>query len=140
MNYNIKPYKQAGKIEFGMHSSEVRKILACKFSSFLRTPFAKIPCDFFEELGLFIYYKQGGLVEAIEFTLPANPIFDGTNLLNLSFLEAMGILNQNEHEIEFENESFINHDLGIGVFGLNQYECKDFDIESIIVFEDGYYD
>ena len=79
MSFLIESFKGAGAIEFGMTPNQVRGCLGGGFKSFKRTPAAAIPCDYYDSLGIFVYYKLPGEVEAIEFASPACPEFENKN-------------------------------------------------------------
>jgi hypothetical protein len=122
-----------------MKPADVRNILGVSFKSFKRTPASEFPCDYFESLGVFVYYKQYGIVEAIEFALPAEPVFESTNLLSLSFKELKRWLKIKDSKLEVDVDSLTSNALGIGAYAPNAEEDPDLPVESVILFEHGYY-
>lgn len=123
-----------------MTPDEVRSVVGVEYTSFKRTSSADLPCDYFEPKEIFVYYKLPGVVEAIEFAPPANPTFDGANLLELSFDKLKEFLRKYDSELEVEEDSLTSYCLGVGAYASNAIEDPNSPPESIIVFEQGYYD
>lgn len=140
MIFSIDLLKGAENIFFGMTPNEVRAELGGKYKSFKKTYHSKYPCDYFEELGVFVYYKLPGLVEAIEFSEPAKPILEEKNLLCLPFEQLKSILLSKDTELEIEPDSLTSYSLGVGVYAPDANRLPNSFPESIIVFERGYYD
>jgi len=116
----------AGKIKFGMTPDQVRLLLGEVFDSFKRTEEYVFPCDYFENLGVFAYYNASGVLEAIEFTEPAVPLIT--------------YLSDKDKDLEVESDSLTSHVLGIGAYAPDADDNTSLPAESIIVFENGYYD
>jgi len=140
MKFNIKSYSSAGPIKFGMRQSEVRDLLGTNYKSFKRTPASEYPCDYFKSLGVFVYYKNPGVVEAIEFAVPAEPIFESENLLNLSYEDLLVFFQMKDANLEIEPDSLISFLFGISAYTPNADENPQLPAESIIAFGNGYYD
>ncbi|MGR5280809.1 ABC transporter ATP-binding protein [Photobacterium damselae subsp. damselae] len=140
MYFLITSFAGAGSLKFGMTPDEVRSLLGANFKSFKRMPNSEFPCDYFESLGVFVYYKLPGVVEAIEFADPAAPEYENNNLLKLSFDDLKKILLGKDKKLEVESDSLTSHSLGIGVYAPDADEDPSLPVESIIVFEKDYYD
>lgn len=140
MIFNIKECLGTNEVPFGMPINQVRQNLAVHFNSFKRTPASEFPCDFFETIGFFVYYKKPGIVNAIEFSLPSEPLFKGNNLFHCSFLDLKAFLLSLDADIEIEADSLTSYKLGIGAYAPEAEEEPTLPVESIIVFEQGYYD
>lgn len=140
MSFPIVSYKGAGVIEFGMTREQVRKLLGGDFYSKKRTTMDDLPYDRFESLGIFVYYKLPGEVEAIEFISPASPVFDNQNLLALSYNDFKKFLIAKDPNLEIEIDSLTSYSLGIGAYTPDADEDPSWPVESVIVFEKGYYD
>lgn len=140
MQYDIEPLYGAGSIHFGATAEEVRTELGANFTSFRRTPSAAFPCDFYESLSVFVYYKVPGIVEAVEFAHPADVRLEGVSLLTLSFAELTAFLHERDSLVEVEIDSATSYGLGVGAYAPRADEAPDEPAESIIVFERGYYD
>lgn len=139
MSFLISTFVGAGSINFGMSPIEVRALLGGSFKSFKRTPNAEYPCDYYESLGVFVYYKLPGVVEAVEFAEPADPEFDGRSLFKLSFDDLKAMLLGKDKSLEIESDSLTSYKLGIGAYAPDADEDSSLPAESIIAFEDGYY-
>ena len=139
MSFLISTFFGAGSINFGMSPSEVRALLGGNFKSFKKTSNAEYPCDYYESLGIFVYYKLPGIVEALEFAEPADPVFNGRSLLKLSFEDLKSMLLDMDKNLEIESDSLISYKLGIGVYAPDADEDASLPVESVIAFEDGYY-
>ncbi|MGI0120189.1 hypothetical protein [Zooshikella sp. RANM57] len=140
MSLIVKPNVGVGSIDFGMTPDEVRNILGVHYKSFKRTPSAAFPCDYFESLGIFVYYKQPGKVEALEFAEPSTPLFENISLLTLSFINLKSLLLKHDKNLEVDEDSLTSFKLGVGAYAPEAAEQPESKIESIIVFEKGYYD
>ena len=139
IKYKIKPLEGAGFIDFGMTSDSVRKKFGVSFKSFKRTKESIYPCDYYENLGVFIYYKEPYVVEAIEFATPAKPTFDGKNLLDMTYEKLKKFLLTYDENLEIEIDSLTSYKLGIGIYAPNAEESSKSPIESVIVFDEDYY-
>lgn len=140
MSFPIVSFKGAGVIDFGMTRDQVRKLLGGDFCSKKRTTMDDLPFDFYETLGVFIYYKLPGEVEAIEFTSPASTEFDNQNLFALSYSDFKKFLIAKDPNLEIEPDSLTSYSLGIGAYTPDADEDPSLPVESVIVFEKGYYD
>jgi hypothetical protein len=139
MKFNIKAYSSIGTIKFGMRQSEVRNLLGTNYKSFKRTPASEYPCDYFKSLGVFVYYKKSGVVEAVEFATPAEPSFEGKDLLNLSYDDLRNFFQSKDANLEIEPDSLTSLLLGISAYTPDADENPQLPAESIIAFESGYY-
>lgn len=140
MSYEIVPLKSAGPFLFGMSTDQVRRVAEGQFKSFKRTPMSSHPCDHFPHLGVFANYRTDGKLEAVEFALPARPMFDGVSLLELGFNAVKALLAEKDPALEIEADGAISHQLGIALYApLAKEDDKD-RCESVTVFAAGYYD
>ena len=122
-----------------MTPGEVRSLLGANFKSFMRTQDSEFPCACFESLGVFVYYKLPGLVEAIEFTDSATLEYESRDLFKLYFDDLRKMLLAKDNELEVESDALTSHRLGIGAYAPHAEEDPLLAVESIIVFEKGYY-
>lgn len=140
MNFVINPYTSAGPIEFGMTLLQVRQIVGRPCKSFKRTSESVHPCDFFQDEGVFVYYQADGRVEAVEFARPAEPSFDGTDLLSIPFPQLMALLQGRDDSMEIDATECTSKAVGIGAYAPEAEESPEKPAESVIVFRKGYYD
>lgn len=139
MVFQIKPFVGAGDIRFGMTPDEVRDLLGVGYESFKRTPAATLPLDYFLSLGVFVNYKDPGIVEAVEFIAPAAPIYKNRNLLTLTYVDLRKFLHENDSSLEIEPDGLTANKLGIGAWFPDAVDEPDKPAETVIVFEENYY-
>ncbi|MEI8644368.1 hypothetical protein P4S60_01645 [Pseudoalteromonas sp. Hal040] len=140
MRFNVTPLTGIDEIQFGMSLDEARNAISSSYNTFKRTPAAEHPCDFYENLGLFVYYDSFATVEALEFCEPALLYFKGINLVASSFEDIVKFLKSIDNAIELEGDSFTSYSLGIGGYSPDLGEDSNSACESVILFKDGYYD
>lgn len=141
MKLLISPGKGVGAIEFGMSQTQVHDLFNVKLEPFKRNKLCTEPCDYYRDLGLFVYYSAEGIVEAVEFGLSScPPVFEGINLLSLSFDSAQKQLLQFDKNLVSTNSDLISFKLGIGAWAPTAKEEPHLPIQSVIVFDEGYYD
>jgi len=142
MDFDIKPFIGAGPILFGMSQQEILNLQLGTVRSFKRTPLQQLPSDHFIDIGLVIYYKHPGVVEAIEFSRPSNPIFSGVSLFNQTVEQFQCLLASKDKNLKIEEDGCVSYACGIGAYILaGEEEGGDHEkIVSVIVFERGYYD
>ena len=128
------------EIQFGMSLADARNAISSPYKSFKRTPASEHPCDFYENIGLFVYYDRSSLVEALEFCEPAQLNFKGVDLVASSFEDLVNLLKSLDQGVELEGDSFTSYSLGIGGYAPDLEENPNCACESVIVFKDGYYD
>jgi hypothetical protein len=139
MDFEIKPYTGAGPIAFGLSVDEVRKILREPVEESDKSSTA-IPADFFRSLGIFVYYKEPGICEAVEFGGPESPTFRGQHFLERPYREMEGWIKTLDPEVLLEAAGLTSHKFGIGLYAPSARKEPDRPIEGIIVFDKGYYD
>ncbi|AWB66629.1 ABC transporter ATP-binding protein [Saccharobesus litoralis] len=140
MKFNVTPLIGIDEIQFGMSLNDARNAINSSYKSFKRTPNAAHPCDFYENIGLFVYYDSSSTVEALEFCEPAQLNFKGIDLITSSFEDIVKLLKSLDNVIELEGESFTSYSLGFGGYAPDLDEDPNSVCESVILFKDGYYD
>lgn len=139
MIFLVKPREGVTGVKFGMLPDEVRRAIGEEWKSFKRTPTSEYPCDYFESLGVFVYYKASGETEAIEFATPAQVMHEGTDLLQLPFDQLTDLLQKQDGSLEVESDGITAYGLGVGAYAPSSADEPTAKVESIIVFEEGYY-
>jgi len=128
--YEIKSYQGIGNINFGEDRSEIRNKLGL-YKEFKKSKFSKNTTDDFRIFHVF--YSAENKVNAVEFFPESNLKFCNISLFANSYKE---IINQIEDSnIEEDETGIIFKTLGFSLFSPNKDK-----IESILVFEKGYYD
>ena len=140
MKFEVVPPQGVRGIKFGSSVEKIRKQFGPGFESFKRSRDDAIPCDYYPKLGLFAYYKEPGELEALEFARPAHVIFDGMDLLKVSFNTVRNHLRSRDTGLEDDEGGVTAYALGIGVWAPEKDEHPLKRCESVIVFPEGYYD
>ena len=96
--------------------------------------------DAFESNGIYVYYKNPGLCNAIEIAPPSEPTFHGKTILGLPYREAREIVNLIDPKFKEDGSGLIATSLGIGLYAPGAAKDIESKVESVIVFEMGYYD
>jgi hypothetical protein len=142
VDFEIKPLRGVGAIEFGMSPAEVRSRIPARSELFRRTDTDEFPSDYFKGEGVFAYYDKHGRLEAMEFGRPANPMLDGVELLRVSCEAVMSILRAKDPVLKQDRDGALSHAVGVGFYApsaegdlTTTKPC-----ESIIAFRPGYYD
>jgi hypothetical protein len=140
MRFDISTHQGAGSITFGMSPADARAQVGATFKSFKRTPQSTFPCDFFPSLGVFLYYTAQGQLEAIEFASPAQPHFQGSDLLKLSFSDLVALLSAVDPKIDIRDDGFTSRACGIGAYAPDASEDPAQPVETVLAFSASYYD
>lgn len=80
----INPHEGVDAIRFGMRRNEVERALRVKPKRGRRNQFELSDHDFFEPLGMFVYYDREDRCNAIEFTGAATVSYEGFDLFGHS--------------------------------------------------------
>lgn len=135
----LKPRKGTDRLSFGDTRASTRAVLGASYESFKRTPTAELPCDAYEEGSVFLYFRKPDILEAIEFASPARPTLNGRALLDMSYEELKNFIVRLDPKAEFEPDGLTSIELGLGVYAPEAGD-DGAEVESIMVFQDGYYD
>jgi hypothetical protein len=135
--FDIENVRRVGPIEIGANRQSVHEVLGPHCKPFRRTPDVKEPSDYYEAEGIFVYYRAGGLVEAIELTSPSQANVAGKNLLSMTLEEGQSELKDLDEDVVLESDGAISERLGIAIYASGGAGSM---IDSTIVFERGYYD
>jgi hypothetical protein len=138
----IKSHVSVGEIRFGEFREEVRKLIGSRFEEFRRSASSTNTSDHYVELGCFVYYDTENKVEAVELSKPANAIFDGVDLLDVSIESLMAFMRSHDSKIELESDGFVSNKTGVSAYipGIDvDPDSPDLRAESILAFRPGYY-
>lgn len=128
----IETYNKVGNIKFGSDREIVRQENG-NFTEFRKSRFSKNSTDDFSSFHVF--YTENNKVEAVEFFKESNLYFHGIQLFSQSYANLKAKLNGLDSNIIEDTSSIIYKTLGFSIYSPDQEE-----IESILVFEKGYYD
>jgi hypothetical protein len=139
MNYEIKPYVGVGPINFGMPPDKVRKILHTNVEPVDKGS-SGIPADFFPEHGIFVFYRQPGISEAVEFGGPASPTLRGQHLLGRPFSEIVCWIRELDPDVVMDDAGLKTVKFGCALYAPSARQEPDLPVEGVMVFEKGYYE
>ncbi|MBE9075755.1 hypothetical protein IQ241_00305 [Romeria aff. gracilis LEGE 07310] len=158
MIFEIQPLEHVGPIQLGMTPDEVRQILSSEFSTRSRSSvmlFRATPQqisnadaperDVFGSLGLVAFYNESSICHAIKLFEPAEPVFQGVELLYKNSIESLiALLNSMHGECEVQNEAVVSYNLRIELGYWEKMTIKDSDSvmmlppSEVVVFTKGY--
>jgi hypothetical protein len=137
----IKPYVGVGDILLGDTAEQIRSIIREPFRSMKKTPSSVLPSDQFLGTGIIVYYKPPGAAQSIELTPPANPVlFDDKQLLGERVQVVREWLSRHSQETVLDKSSTAYLDVGISLYSSTGISRDESVVESVGVFERGYYD
>jgi len=139
MDYEIESYVGVGPIRFGMSREDVRKAVTSPVETAARTS-SGIPSDFFPADGIFVYYRQPGITEAVEFSGPCSPAFRGEHFLGRPYRELEDWIRKLDPDALLENAGLTSHKFGFGLYAPSAQKAPEQPVEGVLVFEKGYYD
>ncbi len=128
----IKPYERVGTIKFGSNRETVRKDNG-NFKEFRKSRFSKNSTDDFSSFHVF--YSEDDRVEAVEFFRESNLYFHDIQLFTQSYGDLKTRLNALDSNNTEDESGIIYKTLGFSVYSPDGKQ-----VESILVFEKGYYD
>jgi hypothetical protein len=103
MIFEIRSFIGAGPIQFGMTLDEVRQLSLGPMRSFKRVPSEPLTSDQFINIGVIVSYKLPGVVEAIGFSRPSIPVYDGVKLFDETPDRLKVLLASKDPNLEVEN-------------------------------------
>ncbi|MFI7501163.1 hypothetical protein ACIBVL_22185 [Streptomyces sp. NPDC049687] len=79
--WRVEPFRALGVLRFGAGRADCRSALGQPDVSFRRSAWADLPADGYPALGLTLEFGPDDLLEAVEATAPARPVFEDVALL-----------------------------------------------------------
>lgn len=138
MEFDIKPYVGVGPIVFGMSVQKVHVLLRTQ-AEVVDKSGSGIPADFFRELGIFVYYRQPGLCEAVEFGGTASPTLRNQHFLGRPYAEIEQWVRLLDPEVTVDPSGLTSYKFGFGLYAPSASKDPSLPVEGVIVFEKGYY-
>lgn len=132
------PYESIGPIRFGMRRDEVRAAVPAAVRAFNKTPTTFV--DAFDDEGIYVYYDEQDLCDAVEVASPSVPILDGRILIGSPFSELRDWLQMRDSEVEVDNAGLTDFAIGLGLYAPSASDAPDEPVEAAIAFRQGYYD
>lgn len=137
-NYNIEPYVGVDGLKLGMTAMQIEALHGEPSGKIKRGSDPGLLSDAYTDF--FVYYKNPGICQAIEFHKPARVLFENHNLLEEPYLRIVEHLQQLDSEIIIDDDGLTSYKLGIGIYAPSADGDPTYVAESVIVFERGYYD
>ena len=137
MEFKINPYVGAGTVLLGMTSEQIQNEMGVLPRKFKKIKDDEMYTDAFD--GFFVYYKENGKCEAVEFFKPSDPIFQEQHLINIPFIEVKNYFDTIDDSIEMNDAGFTSLKYGIGIYAPYAEDEPFEPVESVIIFEHGYY-
>ncbi|MBB6624506.1 hypothetical protein [Clostridium gasigenes] len=138
MNLEISSYVGAGYLKLGKTRNYIRKCFDNKFKEFKKTPISETSTDDFGYCH--VYYTKEDKCEAIEFFEIAKITFNGKSLMGEPYNNIKKFFEVIDNTIDFDDNGFTSIKYGIGVYAPFAEDEPKEPVESIIIFEKGYYD
>ena len=135
--YEIKSYQGVSEIKFGDESAVIEKFMKIKPSKFKKSPYDISETDAYEDF--FVYYDKDGKCDAIEFNSNADVIFKNISFFGVKYVDVENAFRNIDSDIGIDEVGFNSNKFGIGVYAPNK-DDNDAEIESVIIFRQGYYD
>lgn len=137
-SYNIKPYVGVDDINLGMTVMQIEALQGEPAGKIKRGSDPGLLSDVYPDF--FVYYKNPGICQAIEFHKPARVFFENHNLLEEPYQRIVGHLRQLDSELIIDDDGLTSYKFGIGIYAPSADGDPSYVAESVIVFERGYYD
>lgn len=139
--FEITPYMGAGLIKFGIRREEVRKLMSeYEPRASWETSYSEPTIDRYDKAGVNVHYDSTDKVIALEFYEPAQILFKGIEIFNLSASEAYKLMASLDKDIAIDGDGLTSFKFGIGFYEPNYEEEPFLPVEAIIIFIEGYYD
>src|SRR5262245_7036282 len=139
MDFEVAPNVGVGTLRLGMSPDQIRNILHSKVEAVEKSS-SGIPVDFFPALGMFAYYRQPGILEAVEFGGPASPTFKRKTLLGQAYSELENWFRAEDPHLLFNDAGFKSKKFGIGLYAPEAQRAPHEPVKSVIVFESDFYE
>ncbi len=134
----IESYVGIDSIKLGMEISDIRQIMKEEPDTSFNK--AEMCTDGFFKNSFQVFYKEPGICEAIEVYSPTDVTFEDKKLLGEPFNKVHQWIEGHDKNIEIDEAGLTSYKLGIGLYAPAHMEKSDCPIESVIIFEKGYYD
>lgn len=139
MDFELHSYEGAGALRIGMRRDQIRDTVGSPVRTFRKTADATTLVDAFDEEGIYVYYDDEDVCEAIELASPAAPVFLGRALLGEPFAEVKDWLGTLDPSVDVDDSGMTAPTLGFGLYAPSAREAPLEPAESVIVFRRGYY-
>lgn len=138
MEFLIEPYVGVGTIKLGMNQKDIQEVLneePRRFKKFQDDEYETEAYEYF-----YVYYKNPGICEAIEFFSPAKVILNGITLLELPYKDIEEYFLKIDKDVEIEETGLTSYKYGVGIYAPYALDEPLEKAEGVIVFEKEYYE
>ena len=141
----IHPHKGVDRVEFGMTRAEVGRVLDGVPTRGRRNDFDVADYDFFESIGLFVYYDASDTCHAVEFTRDARVSYEGYELFGRPALEVRSWARAQDQDLD-DQDGFVSTGLGLSMYApaIDEMDLEPEEraesAESFLAFRPGYYE
>ena len=128
----INSYSSVGSLKLNMTKEEIQSQLN-EVPEYLQGE--EEPTEYYKEAGVLVHYSQGrDISRAFEFVNPSKPTINGVCFLNMKAKNALRILKELDSSVIEVADTHISEKLGVSLYILDDK------VETVLVFEQGYYD
>lgn len=131
------PYKSLEGVELSTYKDAIRLSLKVRHEEF-RSILGNVH-DSFDSLGLQVYYDDQCKCKAVQAAAPAQPSFQGVRFVGQKYSDLSDWLLEQDPELESDDSGVTSFKLGIALYIPDLREGESAEIESILLFEEGYY-
>jgi hypothetical protein len=129
----IVPYRSVGSLKLHMTSEEISTQLKEDPKRF-RKHDEEMLSDHYVKAGILVYYRTDGRCDSIELTDDKDPVIDGIHFMKMPAKKAKKLLLELDEEMIDLEDMAISRKLGISLYiPYNK-------VETVMIFEKGYYD
>ena len=139
MKFELEAGVGAHPVKLGMKSDELRAFLKAIPKILKEGPDQGQPGEDYDRLGVTLFYRPDGSLEAAVFNRKSLVIWQGRDCFKLGFAELARALEELDPELEYDTAGCTSFKLGIGFFAPDCEENPDGPIDSVISFAEGYY-
>jgi hypothetical protein len=122
-----------------MNSNAIRQAMRSPHVSFFKSSSSKMPTDAFLDHSVHVFYNSEGLCEAVEFYGDVEVTLNLQPLLRVPYSVIWKYLASLDPQLDEDAAGFTSYGVGIGVYAPDRVEHPNEAVESVIVFEKGYY-
>jgi hypothetical protein len=140
MKLDIHPLVGVGRLRFGSRSDAVRLALGSPSEPFRRSKYQTTQCDYFRSLGIFAHYSTIGLLEALEFAAPADPLLSDQRLRGIRLEAAVAILQAYGADLTEDSAGVSSVSLGVSLYAPLKKDDPWATVDGVLVHARGYYD
>jgi hypothetical protein len=135
----IRSYQGFGGLKLGMNMEQVRALLGKPDAIYLKTSDCVLPTYAYDRLGIQVSYKAPGVCDAFELRPPSKPTIHRRGLLKQPLGRVRAFLDRLDPDFEADDTGMTFFSLGIALYVPDIDDSPDAKVESVLVFERGYY-